>query len=144
VTRPTPDAEAIVIARFLNDRTVSDLVDDRVGPVLPPDAVFPFLTVSQATDEVVGWGTVAAAVLDIQAWGNVPTPNDSGKEAVSILARTARASLWDRGWVGVQAVGGVVSGVSERVGIQWLPDPETNRPRYIFQIVLHAHPDPTA
>lgn len=140
----TPDVEAIVIARLLNDRRVTDLIEDRVYPAIPPDAVFPLLVVAQVTDDVAGWGTVAAAPVDVNAWGIVPSPNDSGLGAASLLIRTARASLWNRDWIGTQAAGGIVSGVSQRVGIQRLPDPETNRPRYVFQAVIHCQASPAA
>ncbi len=135
--RLLPDAEQMTIAYLVQQPGVAGLVDDRVSADIPPDAEYPRVQVTLADMEISDHGYFAGAVLDIGAWAD-------SKEDANDVIRTVHAALWEDqedGFVG-QREEGVVSGVMERVGIQWLPDPETNRPRYIMQMVVYVHRTP--
>lgn len=73
--------------------------------------------------------------LDIGAWAET-------KAAAHDLAQLARSVLHDLPNGDHTDLGAVVAHVRDEVGLQWLPDPDTNTPRYIFVLSLTVRPHP--
>lgn len=73
------------------------------------------------------------AVLDVNAWATT-------KQQASLMIRTALAALHDM----AQHHGsfGVVSGVDDILGPQWVPDDSRTPtlPRYLASVAVYAHP----
>jgi hypothetical protein len=53
----------------------------------------------------------------------------------------AVASL-ERDLDGALVEGGVVSAVDQESGATWVPDPESNLPRYLVTVRVTVHPEP--
>ena len=64
------------------------------------------------------------------------------KEAAHDLAQLARARLHELPEGDHTALGAVVANVTDDVGLQYLPDPDTRAPRYVFTVALAVHPSP--
>ena len=64
------------------------------------------------------------------------------KEAAHDLAQLVRVALHDLPTGDHTALGAVVVDVRDDVGLTYLPDPDTNAPRYVFAVVLVVRPHP--
>lgn len=129
-----PDAEALVVNYLLSVSEVEAVVDDRIGTELPDEVFYPYLVVSRVPSLQAVRRHLDAAEIQVDAWAET-------KAEANDLARTAHAALLDMsGTLDDGLGGGVVTGVDETVGIGWLPDPSTDRPRYLFQMTVYMHP----
>jgi hypothetical protein len=129
--RVMPDVEAIAIA-YLRDLEVTY---GRIYGRIPAEPEFPLQTVTLAPSQVVAEFYLYGGALDITAWS--PSKSEARDECAVALA-----ALADPGFRGDHPPFGVVTGVAERVGMQWLPDPDTGHARYLAQVVVYAHPLP--
>ena len=66
----------------------------------------------------------------------------ASKAAAHDLAQIVSAQLHDLPEGDHSALGAVVSHVRDDVGLQFLPDPDTRAPRYLFTVALAVHPLP--
>lgn len=140
--RLLPDAEELVIAYLLASDDIAALVGERVFPELPQDQdEWPILLVERVGGLPAAERHLDAPEIELQAWADT-------KAEARTLAATAQAVLQEL--VGIQpppapsgppAIG-VVSGIEHVNGLQWVPDPETGRPRYVFEIRVFVHPPP--
>lgn len=64
------------------------------------------------------------------------------KEAAHDLAQLARARLHELPEGDHTELGAVVANVIDDAGVQYLPDPDTRAPRYLFTVSLAVHPSP--
>lgn len=148
--RLLPDIESLAInylvehedVRALIGGTDPDLPDEnedaRVYPAIPEkDPVFGLVTCRRTGGVEVVYHHLDAARLLFHCWG--PGKKGLSKADTNTLARTVRAALLDM--VGSHDEG-VVTFVRTTVGLQWLPDPDTLRDRYIYEASVHAHPHP--
>lgn len=124
------DAELLAVNYLRGRAEISAIVGTRVSTELPSSPTWPYLTVTRlgGTADHLGW--VDAARLQVDAWG-------TSKANASLLARTALAAL--REMPGSHALG-VVSNVTQDLGLAWAPDDVSDRPRYLFGVVVYTHP----
>jgi hypothetical protein len=118
----------------------------------PDDPIDPLGTFHRALGTEAVEGHLDAPVIHFEAWGPKPevgTDAADAKAQAKDLARTLKAIMRDRDFVGTfdptATTGGplgVVTGTEDVMGITWAPDPETDQPRYIFQIRIFIHPTP--
>lgn len=132
--RVMPFVEKLVIDYLLSIDELVDLVGDGgIGTVLP--AARPFVRVSRVggSEAVREW--LDAPRIQFEAYA------DDQAEAwqVAALVRAAVQQI-DR----VQHDEGVVTAATVLLGPVWLPDPPTDRPRYILDVQLHVHPHPAS
>lgn len=128
-----PDTEELVLRFLLNHSAVADVVGDRIYTNgLPPHPFWPVVVIHR-----LGGATRFPSWLDyprlqFDAWAN-----DQG--TARQVARVVRAALQEL--PGTHDLG-VVTGVDETGGLQWLPDPNDKppRPRYLFSVVVTVHP----
>jgi hypothetical protein len=73
--------------------------------------------------------------LDVDCYG-------PDKAAAHDLAQLARARLHELPTGDHTALGAVVAHVRDDVGLQFIPDPDTRAPRYLFTVALAVHPSP--
>jgi hypothetical protein len=71
---------------------------------------------------------------EVEGWGETKT------SAFDALV-TAVAELEDE-LVGALVDGGVISSDDQESGVTWVPDPETDTPRYLATVRVTAHPEP--
>lgn len=138
--RLLPDIEKLVIDYLLSIDEVDDIVDGRIGS--KKDAPYPRLVIGRVSGSP---GPIPAhldsARLQVEAWTDLPADGGS-KPAAALLARTTIAALYEM--VNVTHDEGVVTDVEVAMGPQWLPDPTTSRPRYVFDVIVRVHPFPSS
>lgn len=133
---PFPDAEAIAIKHLRTDQTVAT---NRVYGQVPASPTFPLLTLHRFGGAPSVKDRLDVAMVQVDAWAET-------KEEARYLAAQARDSLGrlegqrvSVTMAGSVEVGGFVTNVSDLIGLTWLPDPDTNRPRYLFQVAISLH-----
>lgn len=130
----TPNVEALVSA-FLRDQAELTVdVGDRIYTVIPKDAVYPLVRVTQILDDPAGsplWSV--AVMIQIEAFGG--SKGDAWR-----IAATARA-LIDYRLTGVHPGYGVVSGSSPG-SLDDQPDEAfaPAKPRWLFTSTIYARP----
>lgn len=131
------DIEALVHDYLVAQADVGALVADRIYTRIPEAAKWPLIRLTRIgglprTLEPL-W--LDAPVLQVDAWGPL---EDDGKVKAQDLGATARAAL--DAMSDVDHALGVVTGVETIADLQWAPDPETDRPRYLFRVQVFVHP----
>lgn len=140
-TAVLPDIERIVMVYLKASTRLRDAnggTQPRVSAVVGhPWPMIRLFRTPGATSTLPEW--VDEAELQIEVWGD-PDPNVTSKRLLGDLARTALAELLDlRGVTDF----GVVQSVRLSGGIGWLPDPD-GQGRYLFHVIVRAHPIPGA
>jgi hypothetical protein len=119
------DIEAAVV-QYLTPLLADAYVSTEVPEVVPPKVVQILLTGGQRTNLV---NDVFQITISCE---------DDDKAIASQLGRTAWALMMGADG---KTVGGVYIRQTENVGIpQYLPDPDTNRPRYLATVRWHSRP----
>lgn len=126
-----PDVEQLAANYLRTVPEITAIVGTRVYTAVPPaPVVWPLLRLERigGTVEPLGW--LSLGRLQVEAWA------DEKPDALD-LARTALAVLLDLSGIRGE---GVVSVVRQDLPLLWLPDPDTNRARYLFGVAIYAHP----
>lgn len=123
----SPDVEAVAVA-YLRAAlgTLADRVATRVPDVMPARMVRVSLTGGTRTNLITD-----SPQLTVQCWADDPP-------AASNIARTAHAHM-------LAAAGAITNGVwirsvDEVGGVQFFPDPDTDKPRYQFTVRWAVRP----
>jgi hypothetical protein len=126
------DVELLAVEWLKAQAAIVAEVDARVYTALPHKPAFPairlfrvggFLPIEQHLD---------VPRLQVEAFA-------LSRYDARIVAATAQAAL--HAMTGVHAEG-VVTAVLDGTGLTWSPDPPTNRPRYLFDVLVYIHPSP--
>jgi hypothetical protein len=127
-----PDLEKVVVAALRASTSLDGTFADRISTRLPPEPTYPYLTLRQtgASRPVERW--LVGATVEFVVWGAV-----DGEPAARAAANLAESVVL--GLVGPYDAA-VVSGVEPVIGPRNVTDPETGRPRYIFEVRVFAHP----
>lgn len=126
-----PDAERIVHDWLAAYTEVAAIVGTRVVSELPASPTYPILRLFRLGGIPPIAYRLDEANIQLEAWADT-------KSAATNLARVARAALVDlRSHVTAY---GVVSDVRDTLGLQWLPDPVTNKPRVVWSQSLRVRP----
>lgn len=118
-----PDAEAVV-RKWLFDH----LGGVGVYSSIPANPTYPLVTVARLGGVPAVRQYLDMARIDINVWGN-------NKSEAQDIAQECRALMMDlEGQTVTDPVDAFVSGVEDGVGITWLPDPSTNKDRYVLSL----------
>jgi hypothetical protein len=129
------DVESLLVAYLLDDTDVGTLVGNGVSTELPADLErrLPWLQLlllpGGYADTNTAW--LLAARVQFSAWAM------SKGDAFDLASVAVRALC---GAEDVDHELGVVNAVTIDAAPYWSPDPETDRPRYLFIATVHAHP----
>lgn len=123
-----PDVEQALVTFLAAHASLTPLIDGRVGTELQTDLAALQVTVLGGTQP---WPWEQIDEFQISAWGGT-------KAEANLLARTTVAAVYDL--VGTDVTGGRVIGVAVRLAPLWVPDEETNRPRYRCDVALTVMP----
>jgi len=120
-----PDVDAALISFLANHASLTSLHGGRVGTKL--GTAFPAVRVTNLGAQwSQPWET--RPEFQVECWG------DTQGEA-NLLARTVRAVIPElRGPV----ASGYVTAAITTLDPRWMPDPDTNRPRYLMQAEITA------
>lgn len=122
-----PDVETAVVAWLKNGMgSLADKVGTKVPATMPARMVKVSLTGGSRRDVATD-----VAQATVECWGpDEPT--------TSLMARTAQGLMFSA--AGMTAGTVFVRKVETVGGVQNFPDPDTNKPRYIFTVRWHVRP----
>lgn len=127
-----PAIEKLLVAALKAESELDATFGDRIATKLGTSPVFPFLTLRRTGSfrPVEKW--LVAATVEFEVWGDLET-----EPATELAANLAESVVL--GLSGAYA-SAVVTGVEPVLGPRNVGDPETGRPRYIFEARVFAHP----
>lgn len=123
-----PDMEQELVDLYTSHTALTPLIAGRVSTELHSTLACLQITSLGGSQR---WPHEASMEFQLSAWGGT-------KAEASLIARTAVAATYDL--VGTAVDGGRVVGVDVRLAPLWLPDEDTNRPRYRTDIAVVAMP----
>jgi len=127
-----PAIEAELVGILQAEADLEPTFGDRIATKLDPSPAYPFLTLHRTGGfrPVERW--LVAVTVEFGVWG------ESGSEPELEVA----ANLAESVVLGLQGAyaSAVVTGVEPVLGPRNVPDPETDRPRYLFESRVFAHP----
>lgn len=123
-----PDEEALVCEFLRRQPTIAAVVGDRVGTRL--NAVFPCIRVTSLGGSTPEWYEWQSAV-QVEAWAELYYQQTAKNLALAVMAVVFDL---DANYAPQQ-----VSSANIRNGPLFMPDPDTERPRYIVDIELVLH-----
>lgn len=126
-----PDSQVIAVQHLIGVSEIAAIVSTRVYRDLPQNPTYPLLRVFRIGGSPALQRRLDAASLQLEAWAN--TISDA-----SGLARKAQAAMWEL--QSTVTPYGVVADVRDTLGLQYLPDPVTNKSRFIWGHELRARP----
>ena len=127
------DIEAALIEFLSADPDLSDL-HEGISTELPAGAVLPRIRLNRAGGVSSPEGWLDAPRVAVDCWGNT-------KDQAWNLASTCLPVLLTR-LAGGTFEGGVITNVRPELGITWAPDPDTDKARYTFTVIITTHPTP--
>lgn len=128
------DIERIVVQHLLADPDLTDVIgENRVSTELPPNAELPRVRITLNGGTIPARGWLYRYRITVEGWG------DDKRSAWEALVE-ALASL-EGGLDGALVDGGVITAVDQDSGVAWVPDPETDTPRYLATVQITAHPE---
>lgn len=132
--RELPDVETLIVKHLQADQDlVTAGVKQIAGPESPKQPKWPMVRIHRTggSAPVAFW--LDGAFIQVDVWGV--------KDTAQLRRITSKVWVSLQRMIGVHTLG-VVTGVEETVGRVYLPDPGTDRPRYLFGIRVFAHPNP--
>jgi hypothetical protein len=126
-----PDIEAAV-AEAIRDAAITDL-DERVYSSIPAKPTYPLAVVQRIGGTPAVRRYLDRANIQINIWAT------SKSEALDIAQEARVAVLETEGTtVTVDGMNIWVSAVDDSLGLSFVPDPATNRDRYLFGLLVAA------
>lgn len=137
---PAPDVEAIVINYLLGRAEVTAIFGTRIGTELDltGPAPLPALRIGTVGGVVGTPRRLDGTSIQLESWADDRITARDGLAATrAVLLEEGAGSI-----VGTHAGLGVVTGTSDGQLPRPLPDPETDRPRWLCVLYVYAHPLP--
>jgi len=122
-----PDVEAMVRAALAN----ADIADGRVYSSIPARPTYPLVRVQRLGGLPAVERRLDRARIQIDAWGNNKSEAFDIAEAARLAVHEAEGTVYGQ-------FDGFITGVEDELGMTFLPDPETNRDRYVFAVAVYA------
>lgn len=126
-----PDVEAIVAYEL---RTT---LSARVYSSIPRDPVWPLITVKRIGGLPRDRARLDGPSLQIEVWGNSKAEARDLADAARVKLHAMEPKVCTTG--AGYPVNATITGVADTLGLTWLPDPVTNRDRYLFGVTVFAH-----
>ncbi len=127
-----PSAERVVVRYLLTQPVLTDKVGTRIGTTVPASPTYPLVALRRyaGAQRVAGW--LDSALLQFDCYGTT-------KAEAEDVAHRARAAVYA---IPADPMNGaVVTGVTETIGLGWLPPDESNpAPHYTFGVAVTLHP----
>lgn len=123
-----PDIEAVCVAALRS----ADVAEERVYGRVPADPDFPLVLVQRVGGTPVDRRRLDFARIQLSCYG-------TDKASARDTAEEARVALLSAEATAFPDLNAYVTGVEVDLGLQYLPDPETARDRYILVMSVTAH-----
>jgi hypothetical protein len=134
VVQAFPDIEALCAEQ------VRETLSARVYSSIPRDPVYPLITVKRIGGVPAVRERLDSARLQLDVWGTSKSEARDLADQARVVLHGMESKVYSV--TGGDAVNAVVTGVVDNLGLTWLPDPVTDRDRYIFGVVIYAHSTP--
>lgn len=131
--RTLPDAELLVVDFLRDHADVAALVGIRITTELPPNPVYPRVTVQRIGGVPSIPGFLDSPRVEIAAWAD-----KYDKSVAHEVARTVEAAMLEL--PGTHDLGVVTSVIQDGLGPRWMPDEPTDLPRYVMTFEFYVHP----
>lgn len=127
-----PAIEAVLVGALKAETDLDATFSNRIATRLPAEPTFPFLTLRRSGGfrPVERW--LAAVTVEFEVWGG--KDEEEATEVAADLAESVVLALQG------DYASAVVTGVQPVLGPRNVGDPETGRPRYIFETRVFVHP----
>ena len=122
-----PDIEAMVRSALAD----ANVAGGRVYSSVPARPTYPLVTVKRLGGLPAVERRLDRARIQIDAWGNNNAEAFDIAEAARLAAHEAEATAFGE-------FHGFITGVEDELGMTFLPDPETNKDRYVFAVAVYA------
>lgn len=129
MTDQLPDAELISVVYLRQHSPVTSLVGSRVYTELPAGPTWPLVKATRTGGPPQSHGTLDAAFVQVEAYG-------STKAEARQVAATVQAAFVDAD--GFTDSGAYITATEPLSGLQWLPDPDDQQPRYLFDTAVYV------
>lgn len=131
IARPVPDSELALVTYLLADDELNDLVGNKVATELDAPLTLPRVRLWRSGG-IAGYpnGHLDKPRIQVESWAA------SKKAAMQVAGEALRALFLAPD---AAHAGAVITDVVQDLPLQWLPDPETDTPRYIFGVALTVH-----
>lgn len=123
-----PDIEAVCIAAL----RAADVADERVYGSVPATPVYPLVKLERVGGVPAIRRRLDRASIQVSAYAD-------DRETARDVAELARRVLHDAEATAFEDFNAYVTGVEDELGLQYVPDPETTRERYLFSVAVFAH-----
>lgn len=130
--RELPDLEAVA-ATAIRNANITNLAARVYSSIPAQNAVFPLATVQRISGTPAVREALDAANLQIDVWGG------SKSQARDIAARARVVLLELEGTAVTDPVNAYITAVEDALGLNWQPDPDTGRDRYLFGVLIYGH-----
>lgn len=129
--RTLPDAELLVTGYLRAHTDVAALVGTRVSTELPPEPVFPCVTLTRVGGVPSLPNYLDGPRIEIVCWGVT-------KGSAHLVARTVEGAMLQI--PGTHPLGTVTGVVGDGLGLRWAPDEPDAQPRYrlLFELYIHG------
>lgn len=129
MTDALPDAELIAVTYLRQHAPITSLVGSRVYTELPAGPTWPLVKITRTGGPPEARGTLDTAFLQAEAYG-------TSKAEARRVAATVQAAFADAD--GFIHAGAYISATEPLAGLQWLPDPDNQQPRYLFDTAVYV------
>jgi len=125
---PFPDSEAVVATAM----AAANVCGRRIHSSIPATPTVPYAIVRRLGGVPVERHRIDQARIQIDVYGNTKAEArdqaDAARLAVHALEGTT-SDVWNA----------AITAVDDEVGLTFLPDPDTNRDRYTFSVIVTLH-----
>lgn len=125
---PMPDVEAVCVSAL----RAADVADGRAYGAVPAEPEFPLILVQRVGGQPSVRRRLDRASIQVSAYGEDKAEARDAADAARLALMNAEATYFEE-------LSAYVTGVEDELGLQWLPDPDTTRARYIFTVSVSAH-----
>ncbi|MGH2651414.1 MAG: hypothetical protein ACRDHK_09430 [Actinomycetota bacterium] len=125
-----PDAEAVASVA-LRAASITDL-EVRVYSSIPKDPTYPLAIVQRLGGNPAERHHLDGPRIQVEVYAE-------SKSQAHDVAALARVALFELEGTAVSDPDAYVTGVEDAVALQWLPDPATDKDRYVFSVYLYLH-----
>lgn len=125
---PMPDIEAVCILALRD----ADVCSGRAYGAIPAEPAWPLIRVTRVGGSPVVPRRLDRARIQVEAFGNDKADARDAADAARLALMGAEATSFPD-------LNAYVTAVDDDLGLQWLPDSDTKRPRYLFVLGVTAH-----
>ncbi len=127
---PMPDVEAVVIAALRS----ANVCSGRVYSAVPVTPTWPLATVKRLGGTPTERHRIDSARIQIDVFSDI-----GDKATARDEADAARIAAHELEGTTSSSLNAAITAVDDELGLTWLPDPDTGRPRYVFAVTVTAH-----